>query len=355
MQICWFCVVLLLLGIAPAARADLYPFPGKPFVQNGVVMKVDSDRDRIIFQGDNGQRYTLDTSDSGITLPDGSHAAMTPDLSPGMRIHVSGKLLSPGIAEVSQMRVLSLGAATRPKPLVEPPTTPKIPSGPDDPNAITLRGTVEAIDTHLGAFVVKIKDHTRTILLADDTDLSGLGTLDPQAFPIKPGDRVTVAGTLQPNGKVLAGAIGYSRDIAFPTPILSAQSRVLFGQVSSQSNRYASRDIKIRIANGREVKIKVPRGIPIRRDAQPISIHDLQGSEWVRVIGLYAGSDFEAERIDTVRSPENPRRAVFHGSEAAPPSFPSDFPVIGGRRASYFLLSTGSVNDIGIERRSTRW
>ena len=311
MRACWFCLAVVLLGGMLSARADPYPFPGKPFVQNGVVVKVDADRDRVIFQGDNGNRYTLDTSDSGVTLPDGSRAAMTPDLSPGMRIHVSGKLLSPGIAQVSQMRVLTLGAPPHPKPPAEPAAASKTPSISDDPNVITLRGTVETINTQLGAFVVKVKDHTRTILLADDTDLTGLGKIDLAAFPVKIGDRVTVAGALQSDGQVLAGAISFSRTVAFPTSIAPAQNRVLLGQISSQSNQYTSRDIKIRLAGGREVKIEVPRGIPIRREGQPISVHDLKGDEWVRVTGLYEGNDFQATRIEAIIPPENAASGGF--------------------------------------------
>ncbi len=91
---------------APGARAADYPYQSQPFVLDGVISHVDADRDRVIFSGDDGKTYTLDTSQSEITLLDGNRAGMTPDLSPGMRVHVSGRLLSAGIAEVDQMRVL---------------------------------------------------------------------------------------------------------------------------------------------------------------------------------------------------------------------------------------------------------
>ncbi len=291
--LCLLCLVLLLPGAITLAQADSYPFQSKSFLQEGVVEQVDSDRDRVILKADDGRRYTLDTSDSRITLADGSRGGVTADLSLGMRVHVAGKLLSAGIAEALQVRVLEAQTAT---------ATP-IPA--DDPNAIIVRGNVKTVNTHLGAFDLKIKDHTRTILLADDTDLSGLGKIDAQTFPVNPGDRITVAGELQPDGTVLAGAISFSRDLAFPTrqaaPQAVPQEVVLVGQISSQSNRYSSRDIKIRLANDREVKIKVPRGVAVRRDGQPISVHDLRGEETVRVTGTYDGNDFRATRIDSVR------------------------------------------------------
>jgi len=301
MRTCWLCAVLLfLVGWKPAAQAGNYLFQGKTFVQDGVVTKVDADRDRVVLQGDDGLRYTLDMTDSNIRLRDGNRAGTTSDLKPGMRVHVSGKLLSANIAEALQVHVLDT-VAMPPRPR-QPRGPQSAPSGPHDPDAITLRGTVDKIDTQTGEFDVKVKDHTRTILLADDTDLSGLGTVDPQAFPVKPGDRVTVAGALQPDGMVLAGAISFSRDIAFPAP--AALPRVLVGRVSSTSNRYSTRDIKIRLASGREVKIKVPRGISVRRDGQPISVHDLHGDELVRVMGVYDGDDFQANRIEVVRPAE---------------------------------------------------
>ena len=80
---------------------------------------------------------------------------------------------------------------------------------------------------------------------------------------------------------------------------------VLLGRVSSTSNRFTSRDIKIHLdGNNREVKVKVPRGIPISRDGQAISIHDLKGDDKVRVSGDYDGNDFRASKIEVVRSPE---------------------------------------------------
>jgi len=185
------------------------------------------------------------------------------------------------------------------KPNVAP--QPQIaPGEPDDPNAITLRGTVVMIDTRHTAFVVKVKDHTRTVLLADDTDLSGLGKIPLQAFPVKIGDRVTVAGELQPNSTVLAAAITYSRSVPNRVTIVLPHDHVLVGRVSSTSNRYSSRDIKIRLADDREIKIKVPHGITIQRDGQPISVHDLHHDESVRVTGGYDGGAFQATRIEVV-------------------------------------------------------
>ena len=127
---------------------------------------------------------------------------------------------------------------------------------------------------------------------------SGLAPASPQAFPVKPGDRVTVAGTLQPDGSVLAGAV--SRSLTIPPSAVARHDRILFGRVSSGSSRYGSRDIKIRLADDREVKVKVARGLPIRRDGRPVSVHDLRGGDDLRVLGRFEGGDFRADRINVL-------------------------------------------------------
>lgn len=302
------CLALLAAGLGgrfptpSAAQVSGAPFQSRPFVTDGVVAHVDSTRDRLIMNRDNGQACLLDTSEADITLLDGNHAGMTPDLSPGMRVHVTGRQISSGLVEVAQLYVLKPV-----KPVPSRPRGPVVPQGPDAVAAagedIQLRGTVDTIDTRHGAFVVRVRDHTRTIYLAGDTDLSGLARPDPNRFPVKPGDRVTVAGRLQPDGGVLAGAVSLGKTITLPASV-PRPDRVLFGRITSVSNRFTSRDIKIRLANDREVKVKVRRGLSVRRDGRSISVHDLRGGDDVRVTGSFDGSDFKADRIDVLHREE---------------------------------------------------
>lgn len=300
-----FLAMLLMLGWTAAAQSDPLPFEPKPFVQTGVLEKVDDERDRVIFRADTGQHYTLDMTDSTISLASGTRQGRLPDLRPGMRVRVSGKLLSINIAEVFQLRVLGFKAS---KPVPHPTPAP-LPTS-ESPGIFTVRGNVRAVDVQRGTFVLTVHDHLRTILLADNTDLAGLGKTEPQAFPVKMGDRVTVAGALQPDGTVLAGAISFSRDVVIPARVVSSRRQtnntlVLMGRVSSRSDRYSSRDIKIRLEDDKEVKIKVPRGVAIRRDGQPISVHDLQDGEQLRVSGKYEGEDFRASRMEVVSDDGN--------------------------------------------------
>ena len=295
------CLTLLAasLGVCPsapcAAQATGAPFGSRSFVTDGVVAHVDSTHDRLIVNRDNGQPCLLDTSEADITLPDGSQGGT---LAPGMRVHVTGRQVSSGLVEVTQLQVL--------KPLPPTPTRPRgpvVPQGPDAAAAagedIELRGTVGAIDTRRGAFVVRVANHTRTIYLAGATDLSGMALHDPNRFPVKPGDRVTVAGRLQPDGGVLAGAVSLSKTVTLPTAV-PLPDRVLFGRITSVGNRLFSRDIKMRLADSREVKVKVQRGLLVRRDGQAISVHDLRGGDDVRVTGTFDGSDFKADRVDVL-------------------------------------------------------
>ncbi len=298
-----FLTALLLLGCTASVRPDPLPFEPKAFSQDGVLEKIDDERDRVIFRADSGQRYTLDMTDSEIALANSSRRGRLPDLKPGMRVHVGGKLLSPSIAEALQVRVLGPKSAKSVKPAPDP--VKPIPD-PEAPGVFTVRGNVTLVDTQKGSFVLAVQDHTRIVLLADDTDLSGLGKLEPSVFPVKLGDRVTVAGALQPDGTVLAGAISFRRDIVLPrrprpTRPLSPQSQILVGRVSSRSDRYSSRDIKIRLEDATEVKIKVPRGVSIRREGAPVSVHDLRGGDLLRVSGKYEGDNFRATRVEVVR------------------------------------------------------
>ncbi len=304
------CLALLAVGLGgglptrSAAQANEVPFGSRPFVTNGVVAHVDSTHDRLIVNRDNGQPCLLDTSEADITLPDGSQGAA---LSPGMRVHVTGRQISSGLVEVTQLRVLEPG-----RPVPARPRGPVVPQGPGAAAAgedIQLRGTVGAIDTRRGVFVVRVRDHTRTIYLAGDTDLSGMALRDAGRFLVKPGDRVSVAGRLQPDGGVLASVVSLSRTITVPVSAAPHPDRVLFGRITSVSNRFMSRDIKIRLTNDHELKVKVGHGLSIRRDGRPISVHDLRDGDDMRVTGSFDGLDFKAARIDVLHredESENP-------------------------------------------------
>ena len=278
-----------------AAQGTEVPFGSRPFVTDGVVAHVDSTHDRLIINRDNGRPCLLDTSEADITLPDGSQSVT---LSPGMRVHVMGRQISSGLVEVAQLRVLKPGKPNAPRP-----PGPPAPQGTATGEDIQLRGTVDTIDTRRGAFVVRIRDHTRTIYLAGATDLSGMGLHDPNRFPVKPGDRVSVAGRLQPEGGVLAGAVSLSRVITLPAAA-PLPSRVLFGRITSVGTRFTGRDIKILLADRREIKVKVGRGLSVRRDGRLISVHDLRGGDDVRVTGSFDGSDFKADRVDVLHREE---------------------------------------------------
>jgi len=309
MRIKLICLALLAAGLGgrlptpSAAQVSGAPFQSRPFVTDGVVAHVDSTHDRLIMNRDNGQACLLDTSEADITLLDGNRAGMTPDLAPGMRVHVTGRQISSGLVEVTQLHVLepARSAPARPR-------GPIVPQGPSAAGAagedIQLRGTVGTIDTRRGVFVVRVRDHTRTIYLAGDTDLSGMALRDAGRFPVKPGDRISVAGRLQPDGGVLASAISLSKTITLPAGVAPRPDRVLFGRITSVSNRFTSRDIKIRLPNDRELKVKVGHGLSIRRDGRPISVHDLRGGDDVRVTGRFDGLDFKADRIDVLHRDE---------------------------------------------------
>ena len=302
------CLVLLTAGLTgggfapPAACADYIPFQSRPLALDGVITQVNGTHDRLIIRVSTGRAYALDTSKANITLFGGDRAGRAEDLALGMRVHVTGRQIPSGVTEVRQLRVLAVAppAPTRPR-------GPVVPQGADAAAAagedIQLRGTVSTVDTRRGAFVVRVGNHTRTIYLAGGTDLSGLAQHDASRFPVKTGDRVTVAGRLQPDGGVLAGAVSLSRVITLPAAA-PLPSRVLFGRITSVGTRFTGRDIKILLADRREIKVKVGRGLSVRRDGRLISVHDLRGGDDVRMTGIFDGSDFKADRVDVLHREE---------------------------------------------------
>ena len=275
--------VFFVLLTAPT-RADDYPYQAHPLTLDGTLSSVDTDRDRVILSGGDGRRYTLDTSQTDITLMDGNQAGLTNDLKSGMRVHLAGKLLSQGIVEADQLRILS-EQLRRPVNTIKPGTP------------FTVHGNVLSTDTNRGSFVVRINDHTRTIYVSDQTDMSGMGRGIVDPLPVRVGDRVIVAGILAGDGSVQADAVSLGRTI--PSGGAAYRSgHELSGHVTGTSNRFTSRDITVQDPTGREVTVRVPSRTPVRRDGQPISVHEISKDDQVRIIGSYDGDNFKATRID---------------------------------------------------------
>lgn len=199
-------LTLGLMGGVTGAKvhADDYPYQGQAnFSLDGTVAQVDVDRDRVVLTGDNGRTYTVDTYQCHIALRDTDRPGTTADLVPGMRLHIAGALASSTIVEADQVTVQPY-RSTGPVPRPISPSKPVF-AGHEP---ITLRGTVESVDNTHDRFVVRVRDHTRTVYVNDQTDLEDLdygGSGDQ--IPLHSGDRVTVAGTFRTDGTVLASSV----------------------------------------------------------------------------------------------------------------------------------------------------
>ena len=115
--------------------------------------------------------------------------------------------------------------------------------------------------------------------------------------PLHPGDRVTVAGTFQPDGSVVADTVSLTRMLRSVGP---ARRPGLTGPVVSTSDPLRSRDIKVRDSSGRDVTVHVPRGASITRDGKPVSVHDLGKQDVVHVDGTPDGDALRASAITVV-------------------------------------------------------
>lgn len=297
-SLCW----LGSLGSAAAAQTDPPPISGQHVTLAGTLKRVEAGPHAALFAGDDGRQYVLDLSQAKIILPGGVKLPLLP----GTRGLVSGLGNPDGSITVSRFQAIP--AAVIPTPI---PTAP-------EPLDFTVRGTVEAIDLERGAFVLRINTHTRAVFVTPDTDVSGLADVGTGRFPVQPGQRVTVGGSLQPDGTVLAGLLTAKEDVNYHTAA-SRPNRILFGTVSSPANKLGHRDIKIRLADGgTETKIAVQRGIPVRRTGAQISVYDLSRRDQVRVTGRMDGMELRASRVDVLA----PADAAPAGEPARPEPLP---------------------------------
>jgi hypothetical protein len=284
---------------------------------------VDPDRDRVTVTTPDGRLYNLDTDSTNIKLRDTDRPGNTGDLVVGMRVQVSGRLLATDVVAADQVIVLPYrngtsrapalptsqgdeGVSVRPVSPVRPVGVEPVGAPRSNRSAIRLRGTVENVDDDNGLVVVRVRDHTRTIVVDRHTDLTDIASPDDAHIGLHPGDRVTVSGTLRGDGTVTADVISLSRDlagaVAAPATTDDFNTHQLVGRVSHQSNQYMSRDIKVRLESSRDVTVHVPHSARVLRNGYPISVHELSSDDVIRVIGSYDGDDFNATRIDVLQA-----------------------------------------------------
>ncbi len=287
--------MLFALTPAPVAHGDDYPLSAPAAFQSDVtVTRVDLDRDRVEAADDSGHAYTLDTYQAAIVLRGTDQPGHTGDLVPGMRLHVRGTLASAQIVEVKDIQVLPFRASR---------VSPTSPVRPRESGPVTLRGTVESVDSHNHLIIVRVRDYERTVYINSQTSLQDVGANNPGHLAYLPGQRVTVVGEFQQDGTILAAVISRRlqpgpRTLPAPAPDLNT----LIGPVTKQSSRYGSRDIKVRVSVDREVTVHVPHDAKVFRADRSISVHDLAKTDVVRVRGTPDGDDFNAARIDVLRS-----------------------------------------------------
>jgi len=312
------------VGGARVSRADAaYPYQGtQNFHVDGVVTMVDADRDRVTITASDGHVYNLDTDNTVIKLRDSSRPGDTGDLANGMHVEVNGRLLSKDIVAVDRLTVLAYNSRPstyhdEPAPPMYRPVDRPVDMSPEPTAAsaigqkIRLRGTVENVNDADGLVVVRVNSHLRTVLVDHDTDLTDVPAVDDDHIGLRNGDRVTVSGRLRDDGTIRASALSLSRNIDTAVrdagPVVQPvdePSHQIVGRVSHESDKYMSRDIRVRVDSGREVTVHVGHNVRIQRDGRPISVHELQGGDVVRVIGASEDDGFHATRIDVLQQYE---------------------------------------------------
>ena len=157
------CLVLPLSPLTVRAQNSDYPFQTKTFAQDMTVNQIDPDRDRVQVSGSDGKAYTLDTYRAVIVLLTTKHPGETGDLVEGMRIHVTGTLVSDSIVEAEKVNVLPFRPPTAAPSSNAPVYAPPRQDTGTDTGGVTLRGTVEMVDQKRGQFVVRVgRPHTHS-------------------------------------------------------------------------------------------------------------------------------------------------------------------------------------------------
>jgi hypothetical protein len=295
------------------------------FTVSGTLTAVDPERQRLTLKAGDGHVYAVDAYDTKIVIPQRTEKAEVGDLVPGMQVRLKGYLLSRDIIAADQLRVLPLAGSSsvtvnrpasdpdsvtsRREEVPAPPVTrrPQVAAAPTPryyhPEPIRLRGTVDKVDDIHGILTVRVGNHNRLVYVNSTTDLTDIQDVDDAHIGINPGDRITVRGLLREDGSVRATAISRSKNIDQVVTKIEREAdndNQIIGQISKESDKYSNRNIKVLIRPGREVEVEVGHGVPIMRDGQRISVHDLTRDDVVRVEGCYDGDDFKAERIVVV-------------------------------------------------------
>ncbi|MGO8670755.1 MAG: DUF5666 domain-containing protein [Capsulimonadaceae bacterium] len=295
-------VALTAMVGATRLRAGDYPYQGTAGVLvEGVLTSVDADRDMAVLKVDSGRTYQVDTSSTQFRVPSGQSGA-SGNLAPGMYVRVYGTLLADNVLAAQRLAVLTPTRLTASAPAV----------------SIQLRGTVAAVDDDRGLVTVHVSDHVRVIHVDGRTDLTDIRG-DDEHIGLLPGQRVTVAGVLLPDGTVRAGAVSLNRDLRAagwnPAPATSASVPAavqLVGSVEQPSTPFG-RDITLSLdGNAGEIVVHVPRSARVRRDGQRISVHDVGVDDVVRVQGAYDGRDFRAAGVEVLHT-----ESQFAGSVGA--------------------------------------
>jgi hypothetical protein len=249
--------------------------------------------------------YQIDTAHALIHLPAlNSAPGETGDLVVGMRVQVDGIDVESGDVRATRVQVLPYIA-----PRITPTTAAATVLATPAPQSaelhqgepIKLVGAVEAIDAVNTTVLLKFDSHTRLVYLLVTTLMQDSDGSDLDFSGIHTGDMLRVAGTVGDDGTVNALSLIKISQAAVPppapppTPTSPPVEQTIIGTVSEEASLF-SRDIKVTTPTG-DMKIDVPRGIPIDVDGEPCSVHDLKKDMEIQVQGMADANGIQADMI----------------------------------------------------------
>lgn len=234
------CSLSFCLSTVPArGDDDLSSSRHSDAVVEGIVQSVDRSDDSVALAGSDGHRYIVDAYTAEVSLRDSPRPGELADITRGMRLEVTGRLVGRSMVEAARLRVLPefRGAlaefgGTVPElhtaQIVTPPTVPPpaislpLPSEPAPAPAqpqLTLDGLIRDVDAAHHQVVVLGDDDKRYTLDLQGTDIILRGTERAGQFEdLARGMRVHLVGALLPSGVVEADRLRILPAIEAPTP-----------------------------------------------------------------------------------------------------------------------------------------
>jgi hypothetical protein len=263
----------------------------KTFDKIGYIQTVTPSTNTVTFESASNL-YQIDTRSAHIhLLTSTSQSSDTGDLVPGMRVEISGHLDNGDLVAAAAVQVLPY---VPPSGVSQPESTPPTLHAGD---TLKFTGTVKAVDTLTGQMTIRVGGHYQLLHVSRLTILQSSSGELIALKDFKDGDRVRLTGVLTADATLrVAQMYLLTQRTPAAASIHNDNSSDIQGFISGSAS-FFSRNLKVETATT-EIKVKVPKGIPVILDGAPVSIHKLKSGTKVDIVGSFdQNQQFNAQRV----------------------------------------------------------